>query len=123
MPNFKLECEHRFPWDESLDIRNTTEFNYDHIDSVLQGMTDFLRGCGFVFDGELQIVDETKPNRIVNDDMQEYKPDSWVADVGDKPTQEEKEEWQGVGSSVAMQWTVNELMKGPTNIESISGEK
>lgn len=100
MPNFKLECEHRFPWDESLDIRNTTEFNYDHIDSVLQGMTNFLRGCGFVFDGELQIVDDTH----------QYKPDAWNADVGQGPTEEEKNDM--IGDSV-MNWTANQLTKEP----------
>ena len=58
MPNFKLECEHRNPWDETLDVRNTSEFEYEHIDDVIGAFEDFLRGCGYVFDGHLEIVQE-----------------------------------------------------------------
>lgn len=98
MPNFKLECEHRFPWDETLDIRNTTEFNYDDIDSVLMGMTDFLRGCGFVFDGQLQIVDEQEPNRVINPDMEKCGRDCESCGC------------DGQGERV-MNWTVDQLTK------------
>ena len=75
----------------------TVEFNADYIGDILEQFQMFIRGCGFYVDGTLDFVDDEKP-------------DAWVADVGEKPTAEEKE-WQGVAPSVAMQWTVNELMK------------
>jgi hypothetical protein len=58
MPNFKLECEHRNPWDQTLDVRNTSEFEYEQLQDVVMAFEDFLRGCGFVFDGHLEIVEE-----------------------------------------------------------------
>jgi hypothetical protein len=54
----------------------THEFNTVFIGDVILRMQDFLKGCGFGFDGELEIVDyET--------------PDPYVPDVGEKPTQME----------------------------------
>ena len=93
MPNFKFECEHRNAWDSTLEIRNTTECEYVQLDDVIMAFQDFLRGSGFYFDGNLEIVG--------ND-----KPDAWVADVGEKPTSDE------VGANV-MSWTANELTKEP----------
>ena len=33
-------------------------FDHDALSDVLERMTEFLRGCGFMFNGELGIVDE-----------------------------------------------------------------
>lgn len=60
MPSFKLVCEHRNPWDETLDVRNTTEFEYEQLSDVISAFEDFLRGCGYVFEGNLDIVEEQK---------------------------------------------------------------
>lgn len=35
-------------------------FETSDLDSVLSRMTDFLRGAGFVFEGQLQVVDEVE---------------------------------------------------------------
>lgn len=42
--------------DESGD-KITHEISAVHIHKVMDGFESFLRGCGFVFDGQLEIVD------------------------------------------------------------------
>jgi hypothetical protein len=36
----------------------TMQFEDIYLDSVISNFQDFLKGCGFVFSGELQIVEE-----------------------------------------------------------------
>lgn len=64
----------------------TVEFSADYIGDILEQFQMFIRGCGFYVDGTLDFVDDEEP-------------------------EEQEKEWQGVAPSVAMQWTVNELMK------------
>ena len=61
MPSFKFECEHRTAWDSTLEVRHTTECEYEQLDDVIGAFQDFLRGCGYYFDGNLEIV----PNQAV----------------------------------------------------------
>lgn len=49
---FKLICEH-----EEGDVI-THEFNKVFLNDVVERMQDFLKGCGFIFDGTLDIVYE-----------------------------------------------------------------
>lgn len=49
---FKLICEH-----EEGDVI-THEFNKVLLSDVIMRMQDFLKGCGYVFDGTLDIVEE-----------------------------------------------------------------
>lgn len=55
MPNFTFVCEHE-PEDDFPGRRNTVEFTAETWDEVVAEMTDFLRGCGYQFKGELQMV-------------------------------------------------------------------
>ena len=36
----------------------TSEFREEELGEVIENFTEFLRGCGFYFEGELQIVDK-----------------------------------------------------------------
>lgn len=54
MPKFILTAEHYNEYDE-VESTVTHEFNYEYLPDVLMGMDSFLRGVGFVFDGELGI--------------------------------------------------------------------
>ena len=56
MPNFTLTCEHRTAWDATLDSRVTMEFEKETLTEVIDQFQDFLRGCGYYFDGRLEIV-------------------------------------------------------------------
>lgn len=49
---FTLLCEH----DDGTKI--TYEFNNIMLSDTLENMQNFLKGCGFVFDGLLDIVNE-----------------------------------------------------------------
>ena len=103
MPNFKLECEHRNPWDESLDVRNTTEFNYVSLSDILPAVEDFLRGCGFVFEGHLDFVQDEEETTGCGNNCE-------GCECG---TTEKSAEWN---------WTVNQLMKGPITLEDVTKE-
>ena len=61
MPKFTLICEHRGrpdSWDD-VEVRNTSEFEYEYLDDVVSAFQDFLRGCGYHFDGQLMVVNES----------------------------------------------------------------
>ena len=97
MPKFTLTCEH----DGHSPSKNTLEFDAVFLDDVLEGFRQFLKGCTFEFDGNLEIVAE-------------YTPDSYVADVGEKPTREENYVGARVFDNMA-----STLMSMPeTNIET-----
>ena len=53
MPKFTLICEHDGP----VGSKNTLEFEADFLPTVLEHFRQFLKGCSFEFDGELEIVD------------------------------------------------------------------
>lgn len=55
MPKFVFVCEHEA--EAGFGARtNMVEFTADTYDEVISEMTDFLRGCGYQFKGELQLV-------------------------------------------------------------------
>lgn len=55
MPKFTFICEHES--EEGYGGRtNTVDFQAESWDEVVAEMTDFLHGCGYVFKGELQMV-------------------------------------------------------------------
>ena len=43
---------------EQGTFKTTTEFEEDFLPSVLENMQLFLKGCGFYFDGTLDIINE-----------------------------------------------------------------
>ena len=81
MPRFTFTCDHNDEMGPGPVLTLETERLF--LDDVIADFQDFLKGCGFIFDGELQI----------------YKEDFDVA-----PEEEE------FGHDV-MDWTVNQLTK------------
>ena len=57
-------CEHRNPWDESLDSKVTLETNSVSLPDILAEFEQFLRGAGFHFDGQLDIVEHIDYDEI-----------------------------------------------------------
>lgn len=106
MPSFKFVCEHRNPWDETLDIRNTTECEYEQLSDVIGAFQDFLRGCGYVFDGTLDIIEDT--------------PIEETAGCGNNCEGCECE--KPSARSPEWDWTVNQLMKGPVTLQDVTKE-
>ena len=95
MPKFTFICDHNDDIGDGPVITYETERLF--IEDVLSDFQDFLKGCGFVFDGDVQIVEE-----------ETWHP--WNADVGLGPTEEEKDDMRGDN---VMDWTANELTKEP----------
>jgi hypothetical protein len=109
------------------NAETTVEFNADTLSSVLEQFELFLRGAGFYTSGTLDFVNE--------DDCEEWHTEEfvtpqeetheWTQTLRDDaewpfPKSRVTESWQGVAPSVAMQWTANELMKGPMTLQSVS---
>ena len=115
------------------NAETTVEFSADTLTSVLEHFEMFIRGSGFHPTGILDFVDEedeyTTPKFEPAVDEDE-KLDEWTQTLiddcewpfpKDRPSEGPKEEpWHGVSPSVAMQWTVKELQKGPMTVESVT---
>jgi hypothetical protein len=108
------------------NAETTVEFNADTLSSVLEQFELFLRGAGFYTSGTLDFVDEDGCEEWHNEefDTPQKETHEWTQTLRDdvewpfpkqRPTEEE---WNGVAPSVAMQWTVEQLMKKPITTES-----
>ena len=83
------------------NAETTVEFSADSLTDILQHFEIIIRGSGFYVTGTLDFVEDEE---FYNDPI----------DFNDDPVEEP---WNGVAPSTAMQWTVNELMKGSANKE------
>jgi len=73
MSKFTFICEDDpMPFADAIVTKKTFEFNAEQLDSVIGEFETFLKGCGFNFDGHLEIVSEM-----------EYKPDYNQDDLDD----------------------------------------
>ena len=107
----------------------TIEFSADYLPHILEHFEMFLRGSGFHPSGTLDFVNYDDCELEFSDeelDTPQEETHEWTQTLRDgaewpfpkqRPTQEE---WNGVAPSTAMQWTVNELMKGPMTVQSNS---
>ena len=81
MPKFTLTCEHDGP----VGSTNTLQFEADYLPTVLEHFRQFLKGCSFEFDGELEITDVDYSYKLYKelepDYDDEYEEDS---DVGEQ---------------------------------------
>ena len=115
----------------------TIEFSADYLPDVLEHVEMFLRGSGFIVSGKLDFVDYEDPYTTPkfecaeeNYEDEDEELDEWTQTLIDdcewpfpkeRPSEGPKEEpWYGVSPSVAMQWTVKELQKGPMTVESVT---
>ena len=55
MPKFKLICDHSCDLDTHIV---THEFTADYLPEVLLNIDMFLKGAGYVYDGEVDIVNQ-----------------------------------------------------------------
>ena len=116
------------------NAETTIEFSADSLPDILEHFEMFIRGSGFHPTGILDFVDEedeyTTPKfePAVDEDEEEthewsrtLRDDSEWPFPKDRPSEGPKEEpWYDVSPSVAMQWTVKELQKGPMTVESVT---
>ena len=109
------------------NAETTVEFNADTLSSVLEQFELFLRGAGFYTSGTLDFVNEDDCEEWHTEEFNTPKEETheWTQTLRDDaewpfPKSSVEENWQGVAPSVAMQWTANELMKGPMTLQSVS---
>ena len=108
----------------------TIEFTTDYLPTILEHFEMFLRGSGFHPSGTLDFVNYDDCEEWHNEEFdtpQEEPVYTWNNTSAtwpfpkSNPTEDVSklgEEWYGVSPSTAMQWTVNELMKGPMTVQS-----
>jgi hypothetical protein len=109
------------------NAETTIEFSADSLPDILEHFEMFLRGSGFHPSGTLDFVNYDDCELEFSDeelDTPQEETHEWTQTLRDdaewpfpkqRPAQNE---WNGVAPSVAMQWTVNELMKGPMTVQS-----
>ena len=108
----------------------TLEFSADSLPDILEHFEMFIRGSGFHPSGTLDFVNYDDCEEWHNEEFdtpQEEPVYTWNNTSAtwpfpkSNPTEDVSklgEEWYGVSPSTAMQWTVNELMKGPMTVQS-----
>ena len=124
------------------NTETTVEFNADTLSSVLEQFELFLRGAGFYPSGTLDFIDENGCEEWHNEEFEtpvhpwtqtlrddvewpfpkEKQPESiYEGDLNSPSAGVTTHPWQGVAPSVAMQWTVDQLMKKPSENCSVCG--
>jgi len=122
----------------------TVEFSADALSDVVNQFEMFIRGCGFYPPGNLEFVNYDDCELEFSDeelDTPQEETHEWTQTLRDdaewpfplkrpvesiydgdlnSPSAGATQPWQGVAPSTAMQWTVNELMKGPMTVQSNS---
>ena len=110
----------------------TIEFSADSLPDILEHFEMFIRGSGFHPSGTLDFVNYDDCEEWHNEEFdtpQEEPVYTWNNTSAtwpfpkSNPTEDVSklgEEWYGVAPSTAMQWTVNQLMKGPMTVQSIT---
>lgn len=69
MPKITFVCEHQHPINKDSNLSKLTyESNREYLYDIIEDFEDFLRGCGFSFDGRLEIVDQEDITLDFNDD-------------------------------------------------------
>jgi hypothetical protein len=58
MPKFTFKCEHERLQTDEVEIANTLEFRGETLEEVLENFELFLKGSGYIFDGQLDFVKE-----------------------------------------------------------------
>jgi len=64
------------------NFKTTTEFEEDFLPSVLENMQLFLKGCGFCFDGTLDIINE-ETEELYSDTHDFRHVDEWTQTLRD----------------------------------------
>lgn len=59
MAKFKLICDHSCDLDTHVV---THEFNAEYLPDVIQNIDMFLKGAGYIYNGELDIIDPAELN-------------------------------------------------------------
>lgn len=68
MPKLKFTCEHQHPLKKDTNVATITyESNREYLSDILEDFSDFLKGCGFHIDGNIEVVSDTSDDLITFD--------------------------------------------------------
>ncbi len=67
---FKFTGEYEpMPFQDAIASKRKIEFEAESLGSILEQFEMFLRGCGYVFEGQIDIVDDfAETTKLVDDD-------------------------------------------------------
>ena len=95
MSKFTFICqEESMPFAHSIQTKRTVEFNAETLDSILNEFEMFLRGAGFHFNGQLDIVNVDEWNED-SDGIEEFKTPQFQFDE-----EETKKRWDATIQSM-----------------------
>ena len=88
MAKYTFICEQEStPYSTAIESKRTVEFRADGLSDVLDEFESFLRGSGFFFQGQLDIIDDSEyedtepdwnaPREKINFDFSEIPQNSW----------------------------------------------
>ena len=87
MARYTFKCEH-FDYnnftgkEEGVSSTHTLEFRADSLTAMLEQYEMFLRGAGFYFDGNLDIVDDSQWSEMSEEEVeQDNSRERWAATV------------------------------------------
>jgi hypothetical protein len=68
---FKFTGEYEpMPFQDAIASKRKIEFEAESLGSILEQFEMFLRGCGYVFEGHIDIVDDfAETTKLVDDDL------------------------------------------------------
>ena len=82
MSKFTFICEEdSIPFVSSTETKRTVEFRADGLNDILQEFECFLRGAGFHFDGQLDIVNDEWTENTEEDESVNESQQRWQATV------------------------------------------
>ncbi len=62
MSKFTFVCQKEaIPFDDCISSKKTVEFSTYDLYDIISEFQNFLRGCGYCFEGQLEIVDDDEP--------------------------------------------------------------
>jgi len=76
---FKFTGEYEpMPFQDAIASKRKIEFEAESLGSILEQFEMFLRGCGYVFEGHIDIVDDFAKNHeyVDEDDLEEGEADN-----------------------------------------------
>ena len=83
MSKFIFVCEKEaIPFDDCISSKKTVEFSTYNLYDIISEFQIFLRGCGYCFDGQLEIVDDEEMAYSIAYDGEEI--DNWGASTDGK---------------------------------------
>ena len=87
MPKFTFKCEHQDCYTDEVEITNTSEFKGETSEDVIEKFEMFLRGSGYVFNGQLDFTneDDFELKDDYSEEIEKAESATWPFPENDRP--------------------------------------